>query len=179
MVKLQHNKHCSCLLPTLASGAQGFQQVSPPAEKQHVKKAVKGSQAALAEAPSEFGAELEVCFPSARSSNEAVLALCDGVALHGTASATAAADRFVRLCLCACYQHDLPPACCRESHSSRAGPDLGHWAGVCCLGLPRRTSCRSIAGGLNSDSLYRGISYVDETGSNGICHGNLGIPYVL
>ena len=62
---------------------------------QHAKKAVKGSQPASAETPSEFGAELEVCFPSARSSNEAVLALCDGVALHGTASATAAADRFV------------------------------------------------------------------------------------
>ena len=61
---------------------------------QHAKKAVKGSQAAPAETPSEFGAELEVCFPSARTSNEAVLALCDGVALHGTASATAAADRF-------------------------------------------------------------------------------------
>ena len=87
--------HCSCLPPTLALGAQGFQQVPPAAEKQHANKAVEGSKAALAEAPSEFGAELEVCFPSARSSNEAVLALCDGVALHGTASATTSAERFV------------------------------------------------------------------------------------
>ena len=95
MLKLQYKQHYSCLPPTLAPGVQGFQQVPPAAEKQNAKKAVKGSKAAPVEAPSEFGAELEVCSPSDRSSNEAVLALCDGVALHGTASATASADRFV------------------------------------------------------------------------------------